>query len=123
MQDEKLGDQQVYDPMRATVQPSFRTVPREETAREESQGHGRLLFVSESNVCRSVLAEAFLQRMISTAGLAEKVSIESKVQFASQVNQQICLALGIPDEACKPAECSISHERRWLVAQSGLFVG
>ncbi|KAK9821492.1 hypothetical protein WJX74_002157 [Apatococcus lobatus] len=76
--DEDLGDQQVYDPMRATVQPVFRSTPREGTEGEEAQSHGRLLFVSESNVCRSVLAEAFLRRMISTAGLAEKVSIESK---------------------------------------------
>ena len=79
VQDEESGDQQVYDPMRATVQPVFRSTPREGTAGEEAQGHGRLLFVSESNVCRSVLAEAFLLRMTGAAGLAEKVSIESKV--------------------------------------------
>ena len=37
----------------------------------------RILFVSESNVCRSVLAEAIMRDLLEAAGMAEAVSVAS----------------------------------------------
>ena len=38
-----------------------------------------LVFVSESNVCRSVLAEAIFSQMIEEMGLKDVLACESKV--------------------------------------------
>jgi protein-tyrosine-phosphatase len=39
----------------------------------------RILLISESNVCRSVLAEALLRRLLKEQGLQEEVVVCAKV--------------------------------------------
>ncbi len=69
-----------FDVSAAVVQPVFRSTPWAEEARESdaSPDRVRLLFVSESNVCRSVLAEAIMADLLEAHGLAHVVSCESR---------------------------------------------
>lgn len=64
----------------AVVNPSYRSTPwRAEEAREASpNSKARILFISESNVCRGVLAEAWCRQQLTVAGLSDLVECESK---------------------------------------------
>ena len=71
------------EPIDATgifVDIAFRSTPWAQEAAEQgsSDTTARILFVSESNVCRSVLAEAIMRRLLQERGLAQEVSCESK---------------------------------------------
>ena len=59
------------------VDIAFRSTPWAQEAAEQgsSDTTARILFVSESNVCRSVLAEAIMRRLLQERGLAQEVSL------------------------------------------------
>ncbi len=63
------------------IQPSYRSTP---WAAEALQGPGkpgpaRIMLTSESNACRSVLAESILKAMLERDRLSHVVECESKV--------------------------------------------
>ena len=62
------------------VDIAFRSTPWAQEAAEQgsSDTTARILFVSESNVCRSVLAEAVMRQLLQDRGLSEEVTCESK---------------------------------------------
>ncbi|BDA42857.1 probable low molecular weight phosphotyrosine protein phosphatase [Coccomyxa sp. Obi] len=62
------------------VDTTFRSTPwaQEKVERESSRTAARILFVSESNVCRSVLAEVLTRQILQDRGLSEEVLCESK---------------------------------------------
>lgn len=62
------------------VDIAFRSTPwaQEKVERESSRTAARILFVSESNVCRSVLAEVLTQQILQDRGLSEEILCESK---------------------------------------------
>jgi len=51
-----------------------------QTAGDELRRDVRVLFVSEGNVCRSVIAEAVFRGLVEKEGLADAISCESKVR-------------------------------------------
>lgn len=69
------------DVSNSVVETSFRTGT--EAAESEEQAStsttAQVLFVSESNVCRSVLAEAILKQQLKDSGLDSIVNVQSKV--------------------------------------------
>ena len=73
------------DVSNSVVETSFRSGT--EAAESEEQAStstvAQVLFVSESNVCRSVLAEAILKQQLKECGLDSMVSVQSKVNFDS----------------------------------------
>ena len=59
---------------------AFRSTPWNQKKIEEQSNRtaAKILFVSESNVCRSVLAEAVMNRLIQERGMQAEVRCESK---------------------------------------------
>lgn len=59
---------------------AFRATPWDQERIEErsNRTQAQILFVSESNVCRSVLAEAIMNRLIRQKGMEAEVMCESK---------------------------------------------
>ncbi|KAK9909328.1 hypothetical protein WJX75_000581 [Coccomyxa subellipsoidea] len=62
------------------VDIAFRSTPwaQEKLERENPRTAARILFVSESNVCRSVLAEALTRHILHGRGLSDEILCESK---------------------------------------------
>jgi len=62
------------------VDTAFRSTPWAQEARESDSGRtaARILFVSESGVCRSVLAQALLRGALAARGLGEQVECEAR---------------------------------------------
>lgn len=62
------------------VDIAFRSTPwaQEQAEKDSTRTAARVLFVSESNVCRSVLAEAVTNRILCERGLEGEVTCESK---------------------------------------------
>lgn len=62
------------------VDTAFRSTPWAQEARESGSGRtaARILIVSESGVCRSVLAEALLRQALSARGLSGQVECEAR---------------------------------------------
>ncbi len=62
------------------VDIAFRATPWDQERIEESSNRtqAQILFVSESNVCRSVLAEAVMNRLIQEKGMQAELMCESK---------------------------------------------
>lgn len=75
-----LQDSQQLDVSSIFVDTAFRSTPWAQEAAEESSTDttAKILFVSESNVCRSVLAEAVMRQLLQDRGLAEQVTCASK---------------------------------------------
>ncbi|GMH43387.1 hypothetical protein BSKO_11309 [Bryopsis sp. KO-2023] len=67
-----------FDVSGSVVQPSFRSSPLDLEESMVDSDKVRILFVGECNVCRSVLAEAFMKQLIEECGLTEFVECESK---------------------------------------------
>ncbi|CAD7698169.1 unnamed protein product [Ostreobium quekettii] len=65
------------DVSRAVVNPVFRSAPWDQENREKD-GMVRILFVSESNVCRSVLAEAIFTQLVEEMGMGNLLTCDSK---------------------------------------------
>jgi hypothetical protein len=65
----------------AVVSPSFRSSPWEdkEAAAEEGRNTMRVLFVSESGVCRAVLAAACFSSILQQHGFSDRVECVSRV--------------------------------------------
>lgn len=59
---------------------AFRSTPwnQEKIEEQSNRTAAKILFVSESNVCRSVLAEAVMNRLIQERGMQAEVRCESK---------------------------------------------
>lgn len=75
------SDHNDFDVSGAVVQPVFRSTPWDEEARDAAaggRGTVRVLFVSESNVCRSVLAEATMRDLLEAHGMQDVVTCESR---------------------------------------------
>lgn len=92
---------------RVVVDPSFRSTPwaAEKSKAGSDDGIVHVLLVSESNVCRSVLAQSMLQQQLQQEGLADLVHVESRVSLGccgSQVGWMPCTAL----MTCSSALCS-----------------
>ena len=70
-----------FDVGRVVVDPSFRSTPwaAEKSKAGSDDGIVHVLLVSESNVCRSVLAQSMLQQQLQQEGLADLVRVESRV--------------------------------------------
>ena len=71
----------------AVVNPAFRATPwKAEKAENSSRGAARIVFVSESNICRSTLAASIMTQMLREGGLADEVEVESRVShfFSSE---------------------------------------
>jgi hypothetical protein len=62
------------------VDTAFRSTPwaQEQAEQESSRTSARILFISESNVCRSVLAEAVTNELLKERGLDSEITCESK---------------------------------------------
>jgi hypothetical protein len=62
------------------VDTAFRATPwaQEAAERGSTDSSAKILFVSESNVCRSVLAVAVMQQLLQERGLAGRVTCSSK---------------------------------------------
>ena len=62
------------------VDTAFRSTPWAQEAAESDSARtaARLLFVSESGVCRSVLAQALLRGALAARGLADSVECEAR---------------------------------------------
>ncbi|KAK9844195.1 hypothetical protein WJX81_007742 [Elliptochloris bilobata] len=62
------------------VDTAFRSTPWAQEARESGSARtaARVLFVSESGVCRSVLAQALLCRTLAARGLGDQVECEAR---------------------------------------------
>lgn len=73
-------DTEQIDASSLFVETAFRATPWDQEKLEEqsSRRHARVLFVSESNVCRSVLAEAVMNELLQQRGLQDAVQCESK---------------------------------------------
>ena len=71
------------DVSNSVVETSFRsgTEAAEQDEQASTSTAAQVLFVSESNVCRSVLAEAILKQQLKECGLDSMVSVQSKVQY------------------------------------------
>ena len=92
---------------RVVVDPSFRSTPwaAEKSKAGSDDGIVHVLLVSESNVCRSVLAQSMLQQQLQQEGLADLVHVESRVSLAccgSQAGWMPCTAL----MNCNSSSCS-----------------
>jgi len=72
-----------FDVSGVTVKPAWRTSPSFAAAKELAAARGpthgplRVLFLSEGNVCRSVLAQAFFNRELAQRGLSDRVLCNS----------------------------------------------
>ena len=74
----KSNKQQVVSPsFTASAQHLLGSVPRQPFTYCLSYAQARILFVSESNVCRSVLAEAIMRDLLEAAGMAVDVAVSS----------------------------------------------
>lgn len=69
----------------ATVNPVYRSLPRQ--ASDTHRQQVELLFLSESNVCRSILAEAFMRDALRSCGLAGLVNCQSKATRDYQLGE------------------------------------
>lgn len=80
------------DVSNSVVETSFRsgTEAAEQDEQASTSTAAQVLFVSESNVCRSVLAEAILKQQLKECGLDSMVSVQSKVQCTTMP----CTTLG-----------------------------
>lgn len=69
-----------FDVSSTVVQPVFRSTPWDEEAKDAAAGGSgaRILFVSESNVCRSVLAEATMRDLLEAHEMLDVVACESR---------------------------------------------
>lgn len=74
------GDRSTIDVSGVCVDPVFRSngTVQEEEAHNASRTKARILFVSEGNVCRSVLAEAIMNQMLEENGLADRIECASR---------------------------------------------
>ena len=69
----------------AVVNPAFRSTPWDAEAQQDAgRTQARIVFVSESNMCRSVLAEATMSQLLQSNGLADQVEISSRVSTSPQ---------------------------------------
>ena len=73
-------DTEQIDASSLFVETAFRATPwdQEKLEKQSSRTQARVLFVSESNVCRSVLAEAAMNELIKQRGMQNEVQCESK---------------------------------------------
>lgn len=63
----------------AVINPTFRATPWDAEKTENSSRKGaRIVFVSESNICRSTLAAGIITQMLQEGGLASDVEVESR---------------------------------------------
>lgn len=64
----------------SVVNPAFRSTPwaAEAELQKVPRHKARLLFVGESNACRSVLAESIMKQILQLEGLDDMVEVESK---------------------------------------------
>lgn len=62
----------------AVVNPVFRSRPWAVEDQPTGEEKARILFVSESNVCRSVLAQAFMTQLVEEMSMGHLVACESK---------------------------------------------
>ena len=69
------------DVSNSVVQTSFRSTPEAAESRQQASTSttAEVLLVSESNACRSVLAEAILRQQLQECGLDSLVNVQSKV--------------------------------------------
>lgn len=69
-----------FDVSSNVISPSFRSTPWEAERRKEANSADvvQLLFVSESNVCRSVLAEATMNDLLKAYGMSGTVKCASR---------------------------------------------
>lgn len=68
----------------------------------------RVLFVSEGNVCRSVIAEAVFRGLLEQEGLADAISCESKVRVVYP--QRWCTLNGVvPSRWCTLMQGGIAN--------------
>ena len=78
--DALLQEMSSMDVSGAVVNPAFRATPwKAEKAENSSRGAARIVFVSESNICRSTLAAGIMTQMLREGGLADEVEVESRV--------------------------------------------
>ncbi|KAK9800329.1 hypothetical protein WJX73_003149 [Symbiochloris irregularis] len=68
------------DVSNAVVEARFRSTPWAAENEEDNNDrtYARILFISESNACRSVLAQAIMERLLQQHNLADSVKCESK---------------------------------------------
>lgn len=80
----------------ACVKPLYRTLTtlQETEAVQESRTKARICFLSESNICRSLFAEAILNKLLEEYGLADEITCESRG------TQNYCVGEG-PDALCE----------------------
>lgn len=89
------------DVSQLVVQPSFRSVPWEPEAADASTA-ARIALVSESGVCRSVLAAGALKAALASRGLSDSFVFECRA------SRDYCEGEG-PD----PTAASVAAERGW----------
>lgn len=113
------------DVSNSVVETSFRTGT--EAAESEEQAStsttAQVLFVSESNVCRSVLAEAILKQQLKDCGLDSIVNVQSKVSSHKTHPKWYCssehaLCFGGLDRALLRVRCAVAMPSGLLHGQS-----
>lgn len=74
---------------------AFRATPWDQERIEEhsKRTQAQILFVSESNVCRSVLAEAVMNRLILERGMQAEVRCESKGTRQASASTAVAAAI------------------------------
>ena len=83
------------------VDVDFRSTPwaQEEAEQGSADTTARILFVSESNVCRSVLAEAVTRQLLQDRGLAGQVTCHSKgTRYGASKHRSTCVQHPSPIE-------------------------
>ena len=95
------------------VDTAFRSTPWAQEAAESDSARtaARVLFVSESGVCRSVLAQALLRRALHVRGLDDSVECEAR-------GTRRALGSGASPRSrqqMRPGECSCYLARPWPV--------
>lgn len=77
------------------VDTAFRATPWDQERIEEhsKRTQAQILFVSESNVCRSVLAEAVMNRLILERGMQAEVRCESKGTRQASASTAVAAAI------------------------------
>ena len=70
------------DVSNAVVEARFRSTPwaAERDEEDNSRTYAKILFVSESNACRSLLAQALMEHLLQKHHLSDAVKCESKVR-------------------------------------------
>jgi len=82
------------------VKPHYRTLDTLLETEAQSRGRvkARVCFLSESNICRSLFAEAFFKQLIESEGMTEMVECESRA------TQNYCVGEGPDKNAAAVAE-------------------